>query len=257
MGLVKEKGKNAGNRILLSVIVMGYVFFLTSEFWLPDVKELIAATPLYEKQTMGDYSVYLTKWEYAEKTQTMEIIVEMEMTNLLAPRLECEAVERTAGELQTNTVVDDREYQIIQIVEIPENWKEISLHLINDKGEHLSLYTNAEAVKKVDALPGKDEKGYLSDRIRGQIDYDSYRIEKKEQEISELALENRTLESGIDEMASKKYPTQEEADKAAELIRSAEKKCETNESTIEKRRTEIAELEVRTEELQKQLEELK
>ncbi len=257
MSLIKERGKNTGNRLLLTVIIAGYAFFLTTKLWLPDVKELVDATPLYEKQVSGDYSIYLTKWEYAQKDQSMEIIVETETTNLLAARLECEAVERTAGELHTKTLISDREYQVIQITDIPQNWKEISLRMIDDKGEYLSLYTNIDAVEQVEALKEKSEDGYLADRIQGQIEYDAYRIRKKEQEISDLTAENRSLENGIDEMMSKQYPTQEEADKAAELIKSAEKKCEVNDSTIETRKTEISELELRTEELKKQIEELK
>lgn len=257
MNLVKERGKNAGNVTLLIVLVVGYLFFLTSKLWLPDMKEFITATPYFEKQMFDNYSIYLTKWEYAESQQKMEVIVEVETTDLLSEPLECEAVERTARALHTEIVLNDREFLVIQISDVPKNWKEISLHLKNAEEDYLGLYTNSDAVKRVEQIKKKDITGYKIERIQGQIDYDTYRIEKKRDEISKLTAENQELKSGIEEMQAKKYPTKEEADSVTVLIEKAEEKCASNENVLEKRKKEIGELEARTEELKKQLAELK
>ncbi len=257
MKLAKERGKNAGNVTLLILLIAGYLFFLTSKLWLPDMKELISATPYFEKQLFDNYSIYLTKWEYAESQQKMEVIVEVETTDLLNQPLECEAVERTVGALQTEIVLNDREFFVIQISDVPKNWKEISLHLKNAEGDFLGLYTNVDEIQRVEQIEKKDTVGYQAERIQGQIDYDTYRIEKKRDEITKLTAENRELKSGIEEMRAKKYPTKEEADNVAVLIEKAEEKCISNENALKKKNKEIEELEDRTEELQKQLAKLK
>lgn len=256
MGWIKNTGKNRGNFILFAVVIAGYLFFLPSRLWLPDMRELIEATPFYEKQVFQDYSVYLTKWDYAENQQIMEVIVEVESKDLLAAQLDCEAVERTSGELNTESVVEDREYLIIRITEIPERWKEISLHLKDDEGNVLGMYTNVKEVQRVARLDARSASGYQIDRLHGQIGYDTYRIQQKENEISALTEENGKLKSAVEEMKKKKYPTQDEAGEAAELIAAAESKYQTNEDTIEKRTEEIGELNVRTKELQNLIEEL-
>lgn len=256
MGLIKDKGKNSGNFILFVVILAGYLFFLSSRLWLPDMRELIEATPFYEKQPFEDYSVYLTKWDYSEKQRVMELVVEVESKDLLSSQLGCEAVERTAGELNVETVLKDREYQVIRIKDIPEKWREVSIHLKDEEGNSLNLYTNVEAVNRVGKLDEKDRAGYTKERLEGQADYDTYMIRQKEKEIADLTEENRKLEDGIEEMKTKKYPTQEEADKAADLVISAENKCRTNEAAIADRTEEIEALKARTDELHKQIEEL-
>lgn len=252
----KILGKNSGNLILFILIVVGYFFFLSSRLWLPDARKLIESTPFFERQILNDYGVYLTKWDYAEEQQVMELIVEIETKDLLSDELECEAFERKAGKLNTEIVVKDREYLIIRIIDIPEKWKEISVHLKNQKSDSLNLYTNLKKVNKVATLDKKSKPEYEIDRLKGQIDYDTYLINKKEKDVSVLEKENLQLKIGIEEMEEKTYPTQEEANRAAELIESAETKYKTNEDTMENSRKEIAELEARTEELKKQIESL-
>ena len=257
MNLIRERGKNAGNVMLFIVLVAGYLFFMTSKLWLPDMKEFINATPYFEKQIFDNYNIYLTKWEYAESQQKMEVIVEIETTDLLAAPLECEAVERTKGALHTEIALKNREFFVIQILDVPENWKEISLHLKNEEGDYMGMYTNVDAIKRVERIEKKDAAGYEVERIQGQIEYDAYQIRLKQDEISRLTAENRKLKSGIEKMKANQYPTQKEADDAAALITTAEEKCTSNENTLEKIKKEIEELETRTEGLQKQLEELK
>ena len=252
----KIEKENRGNFILCIIIVAGYLFFLSSKMWLPDMGELIDPTSFYTKQRLDDDSVYLTKWDYAEADQTMEVVIEVESKDLLSSEFQCEAVERTSGKLHTKVVLKDADYMVVLITEIPDKWKEISLHIENKAKDTVNVYTNVSAVNRVAKLSARDMEGYLCDRLQGQIDYDTYQIQQKEKEISDLTKENQQLNDRAEELRSNKYPTQSEADDAADRVEEAERKIEGNTSTIEKNQDEIDELNTRTEELKKQIEEL-
>lgn len=249
--------KNFGNLLLFTVIVAGYLFFLTSRVWLPDAGELIEPTPFYEKQILEKYNVYLTKWDYAKKQDEMEIVVEVETNDLLSVGLKCQAVERTFGKLDTKVVLEDTDYMVIRVCNVPKKWKEVSLHLEDENKKTVNLYTNVSEVDQVKVLKSKERAGYQCDRLKGQIGYDAYRIRQKETEISDLTEENSRLSKRVEELSNGRYPTQKEADDAADIMESAKSRIESNGKTIEKRQEEISELNTRTEELEKQIRELK
>lgn len=252
-----RQNKNFGNVLLFTVIAAGYLFFLTSRIWLSDAGELIGPTPFYEKQILEKYSVYLTKWDYAEKQDEMEIVVEVETNDLLAVGLKCKVLERTFGELDAEVVLGDTDYMVIRIQNVPKKWKEISLHLEDENKKTVNLYTNRLKVDQVKALKSKDRTGYQCDRLKGQIGYDAYQIRQKESEISRLTEENSRLSKRVEELNNGRYPTQKEADDAADIMETAKSRIESNGKTIEKRQEEISELNTRSEELEKQIRELK
>lgn len=249
-----EKNRNTGSIVLLTFILCGYLFFFTSRIWIPDSGELVDATPLYEPQVFSSRQVYLTAWDYSERDHAMEVIVEVESTNLIETELKYEAVERTAGELSIDAVIDQSDHKVFRITDLPENWKEISLRLIEGDGEEiLRLYTNADTVEYVDSLPEKDKAGYEADRLQGQIDYDTYRISVRREEIEDLQKENGEMEQRIAELEQAQYPTEEEASEAADTVERARSAIQTNEDRISELKAEIDDLEMRSVQIRDQI----
>ena len=250
-----KRDKNLGNKILLAIMIGGYSLFLTSRFWMPDMRELIEATPYYETLVMEKHELYLTRWEFSEQDQTMEIILEVKSKELVDEGLNYEAVERTKGKLDINPVLETADYMIFRIDEVPEHWQEISLRLTEKQGsgDILRLYTNTDAVERVDSLPEKTEAEYETDRLLAQIDYDAYQISEKEKKIEGLEQENQDLQERISELETAKYPSEEEAEEAENTVMKAQAQITANDSDIEELGEEIAELQKRTEEIQKQI----
>lgn len=250
----EKKNRNTGSIVLLTFILCGYLFFFTSRIWIPDPGELVEATPLYEPQAFSSRQVYLTAWDYSERDRTMEVIVEVESTDLIETELKYEAVERTAGELPIDAVIDQSNHKVFRITDLPENWKEISLRLIEGDGEQiLRLYTNADTVEHVGSLPEKDQAGYEADRLQGQIDYDTYRISVRQEEIGDLQKENGEMEQRIAELEQAQYPTKEEASEAADTVDRARSAIQANEDRISELKAEIDDLEMRSVQIRDQI----
>ena len=226
---------NIGNKLLLYLLVGGYVFFITSKIWMPDSGELIEATPYYEVQVMAEHEVYLTRWDYSEKDQAMEVIVEIQTKDLLDKGLGYEAVERTKGKLEIQAVRETADYMVFRITGIPDGWKEISLRLTEEGGDLLRLYTNIDAVERTESLPEKDQDGYEADRLEAQISYDQFQIQEQESVIQDLKEENIELEQRITELENAVYPTEEEAEAAGDTVTKARDTISANEADIEER----------------------
>lgn len=251
------KTKNIGSLTLLLLLVGGYLIFFTSRFWLPASAEIVEPTPLYETETLDSYSVYLTKWEYSREDAAMEIVIEIQTSDLTDTGLTCSAFERNAGELDIMTVDATSEYMVFRINDVPEEWREVSLHLQKDGGKNtLRLYTNVDEVDQTERLPEKSKNGYQIDRLQGQIGYDDHQISLIENKKAALEKENSKLQERIDELERAVYPTEEEADDALERVEQAQKSIEENTESIQKHQEEISEIETRTERIQEQIREL-
>ena len=250
----EKKNRNTGSIVLLAFMLCGYLFFFTSRIWIPDSGELVDPTPMYEPQAFSSRQVYLTAWNYSERDHTMEVIVEVESTDLIETELKYEAVERTAGELHIDAVIDQSDHKVFRITELPENWEEISLRLIEGDGEEiLRLYTNADTVEHVESLPEKDQAGYEADRLLGQIDYDTYRISVRQEEIEDLQEENSEMEQRIAELEQAQYPTEEESAEAADTVERARSAIQNNVDRISELQTEIDDLEMRSVQIRDQI----
>ena len=251
------KTKNKGSILLLTLLISGYLVFFTSRFWLPASAEMVQPTPLYETETVDNYSVYLTKWEYSRKDAAMEIVIEIQTSDLTGTGLAYSAFERNAGGLDITAVDESSEYMVLRINDVPEDWREVSLHLQKDGGKNtLRLYTNIDEVAQAESLPEKSENEYQIDRLQGQIGYDDYQISLIENKKAALEKENAELQERIDELERAVYPTEEEADDALERVEQAKKSIEENTESIQKYQEEISEIETRTGSIQEQIREL-
>lgn len=251
--------KSAGSWILLSVLVGGYLFFFSSTLWMPSSQQYVEPTKLYEIQPLEEQQIYITRWEYSEEEQAMQIALELESKSLIEQKLSFEAVERTAGELNITAVVEQADHIVFYIANLPEKWKEVSLRVWGeDQDSMIRLYTNVDSVvRTAGGLPGKDTMSCEIYRLEGQMMYDAYRISEREEEIASLEEENGSLEKRISDLKSTKYPTEEEAEEAGDTVSRAESRIESNNTEIQKLREEIRQLEQRSVNIMEQVEELK
>ena len=249
--------KSAGSWILLIVIVGGYLIFLTSRLWMPRSTEYVEPTPLYVSQTFGERGGYISRWEYSEAEQAMQIVLEIESKAIVDQKISFAAVERSAGELDITAAVEQTDYIVFYITEIPEKWTEISLRLWGeDESDMLRLYTNVDSIEYVNGLPGTDRTACEVYRLEGQIRYDTYRISEREGDILALQEENESLQERISELEGMRYPTEEEAQEAGETVSRAESRMESNNTQIRQLQEEIDQLKKRSESIEEQIREV-
>ena len=101
------------------------------------------------------------------------------------------------------------------ILNIPENWKEISLRVGNTENEDSmkKFYTNVNRVEETKKLALKDEKGYLMDRLLAQKRQADQELEEIQKKITKLLQENEDLSKKEEEIKAKTYLTQAEQKK--------------------------------------------
>ena len=237
--------KSAGSWILLAILVGGYLFFFSSQIWMPSSNEYVEPTKLYEVQILEEQQIYVTRWEYSEREKAMQIALELESKSLIDQKLSFEAVERSAGELKVTAVIEQADHIVFYIEDLPDKWKEVSLRVWGeDQDSMIRLYTNIDDVVRADDdLPGRDTVRCEVYRLEGQMEYDTYRISEREEEIASLEEENESLQKRISDLKSAKYPTEEEAQEAGDTVSRAESRIESNNTEIENLRGEIGQLE--------------
>ncbi len=241
----------------LVFILTGYLLFFTSRLWIPDNGKLQKATPYYQKEIYETYDMYLTQWKYDDAADRMQVIVELENKEVLDGKLEFGAVERKKGELNIKVMYQDAEFAVLQIYEIPKDWKEISLRAgQKDAGSPAKFYTNADEVERERIAENETEADCIRERLQAQVAYDDIRISEKEKKIKGYQGENRKLAEKIEALKKETYPSEEESEKAGDTILKAENQIASNENQIAVLKEEIGALENRTENIKKQMEEL-
>ena len=168
-------------------------------------------------------------------------------------------MERTGGELEVKAVLDEPDYLILRIENIPENWKEISLRVGNTENEDSmkKFYTNVNRVEETKKLALKDEKGYLMDRLLAQKRQADQELEEIQKKITKLLQENEDLSKKEEEIKAKTYLTQAEQKKGEETLIRAENQILINQETIEHLEEEAVEKENDIDSLKMKIDELK
>lgn len=249
----KKSRKFAG---FLTVIVVGYFIFFTSKIWLPDSGTLKNATPYYQKLVYETYDIYLTQWKYDEKTDRMQVIIELENKEVLDQKLEFEAVERNSGTLKIKVLYQDSEFVLLHIEEIPKIWKEISFR-VGEENKAAKFYTNINEIEHGKVQTKITEKDCKRERLQAQITYDDVQIAEKEKKIKAYEIENKKLEKRIASLKEAVYPSEEETQKAEDTILKAQNQIAGNQNQIAEIEKEIETIVQRTKNIQQQITELK
>ena len=254
-----HRQKNFPIWCFLFLLISGYTLFLTSTVWYPENQDYVAPTKYYEQHQVGVYQISVTDWKYSKKDHAMQIIFEKQNREILDEKLYFGAMERTGGELEVKAVLDEPDYLILRIENIPENWKEISLRVGNTENEDSmkKFYTNVNRVEETKKLALKDEKGYLMDRLLAQKRQADQELEEIQKKITKLLQENEDLSKKEEEIKAKTYLTQAEQKKGEETLIRAENQILINQETIEHLEEEAVEKENDIDSLKMKIDELK
>lgn len=235
----------------LSVILIGYTVFFTSKMWFPDMGDLVAATPLYERMVDDNYEIYVSQWSYAKDEQVMQVILEVVSKEVLATPFIYGATERTMGKIKVVPVQETYDYVVLRLLNVPAQWREISLRVGRPNTEsQVKFYTNIEAIKQVKTIPEKSEQEYEVERLKAQLTYDQVQQKEKVQELTKLKTENKLLEDGILELETGVYLSDVEVQRAEETISKAKSQIQLNADNMQSIDKDVKELEQRSANIQ-------
>lgn len=255
-----KKNKNLFLGIFIFLFCGGYFLFFTSKTWLQTDSDLIRATALHKIQTFQERDITVGRWDYSEKQHMMEI--ELDILNRSVDGIDTykyNAIERTKGNLKVETVVNKPDFVILRIYEVPVKWREVSVHIqFDDNSEMLKIYTNKNAVTRIDKINDMTETEYRIAKVEGTISqYDT--------EISSLQKEQKEIQEKIDQLNinikqltdSKEYQTEKEQAETDQLISQSKTEIESAEKDLGDNNAEIEEYRERIEKANLQIQDLK
>lgn len=241
--------RSKGLAVFLIVFIGGYLFFFTSNLWMPSSGNAKRLTALYQQMEFSQRTVVINRWDYAEGEAVME--VELEITNPTFDgndSYEFSAVDSVHGRIEVAVALAEPDFIVLRMV-VPKRWSEISLRMrlpqnVASGGgdETLRMYTNVKDVHRVESLPVKTRTGYYIQRIDSQIAGYEDAIELLLEDINQQEVYQENIKNETDRLLSnKKYQTDEETEKTDQLIRSAQQKLEESRNKVTEDETEILE----------------
>lgn len=260
-GTAKKKRGTLMFPIFLCVFVGGYLFFFTSNFWMPNHGSAKRETSLGTEITWNDRKVKVLRWEYSEEQKMME--VELSISNDKFDRVNTYKFSAKTSDgkiLSVDPVIEDADWVIVRIKDVPKRFSEISLRMeIPDNADAgmAKMYTNTKAVSRVTTIEDKSKNGYLAARYRAEVaDYReqietlSQKISDNEDEMVSIQLEIRKMED------EKEYQTEEEISQTDSKISQAESNISSLEGKNEELEKQITEYSDRIDNLNEKLDDI-
>ena len=257
----KKRNRNIFFSIVLFLFIGGYTVFFTSRFWLRIPVQSGNATKIGTTVDWNDREVKLIRWEYSKQQNEME--VELDITNKRYDginRYKFSAVDLNGNPLYVDKIIEEDDWIVLQIKDLPSRWSDISLRMDMPKESEdttLKLYSSLQDVKKVGKIEKRSRTEYKVLRCDSQIADYNKKIQKAEQKQGKLNRENLRIDDKIAELKEKEtYQTDEEKENTEQLISDAESQKQMNTDEMEELKNKVTEYQQRVSNIEKQKEKI-
>lgn len=252
--------------ILTAVIILGYIFFLSSSCIFHTQKNLVY-TPINSSAKLSEnVSVTLKQWDYSPNDKLMTAMFSVSNSSLEDAVFNWRVQERHTTKLlcletgqEISLLKAEVDYPftnmiVVTIYNVPPGFEEIalSLQLANTKEEQsskekensiVSFFTNKEKVKKVESLKKFSADEYRIEYLNMQIESKNAEIEKLEKQNEKLLSDNETYQKDIEALIeNQKYETTDEIKASLDRIKNYERQIANNKDTVEKNKYTISEI---------------
>lgn len=223
--MIKNISRTKTMLLLCAIVIIGYVFFFNSKSLLPD-GEIVEATPFNVPIAFeNDRTINLTRWDYSKEQKSMEI--EFEVSNDSFDGVDtyeytCLVKTDRIKKYPVKKVLERTEFTVLQIENIPDNFKTVSLR-VQPEGygddSIMRLIGSPQSVSNVSNISARTFPEYQKLRIGRQIEKYQNTIENlkseyhaNETKISNIQAKNQELDT------SKQYQTAEDIEKTNSII---------------------------------------
>lgn len=248
----RKMKKRKGNIIIYFIIffiVSGYTFFFASNFIIPN-SDKYQNTKLNQEISFQNRLFRITRWQYSEQQNLMEVELSIENRNLDGKDTYnySVATKPIAKNTEVETIIEERNFVVLQIKNLPKDFTEISLRVgVQDNNDSLlRLYTNKKDVEYVDNIEAKTLNEYMLDKIdRDIVIYNNY-IKELKTKIAENEDKIEIINDTIKDLEEDKlYQTDEEISETNNSINSYSAEIERCEDDINAINEEIKEYELK------------
>lgn len=244
--------------LIFAVFIGGYGFFFTSMWWMPTGGNGTMQTEINEElQWSEGRQIRIIRWEYSEEQKLMEVELVIDNTSFDGVNsYEYAAAERNKGDLEIKTILEEPDWVILRIENVPRKFSDIVVHVIHpESGDYFSVYTNVNAVSRVNRIEAKDRDGYLLARYDNEMEGYQDEIEKLQENIQEARKSINTVTQEKELLETKKeYQTESEKEQTENAVLDADSQIEELNGSITDWQAEINEYQERIRNLEKKKE---
>lgn len=255
--IIKEKNakiKRQGNRLLIGaflLFVAGYCFFFTSKVWMPPTYGDIHVTGIGAATQANDRKVTLISWTYDEERRTQEVIFEINNASIDGiNQYRWSAIDISKGSCIVEPVIDQGDFVVLHIKDIPTRWTELSLRMDvkpdaskQTEFQMMRFYTSKQTVSRVSSIAKKTEAEYRMEACDIWIGLYQAQINKLAKQIEDCEKKIKIALDRIKELEGKEeYQTEIEKADTLEMISGLESEKAKYQSQKESSLQEIAEI---------------
>lgn len=258
------------------IFFLGFGFFLSSKVFLADKLDVLNTEINKEFSLAGNRTFTIKEWIYDEKDNEMQVtLVTSGLTSYLSD-LDFKSVSRIdiKKELPTEVKYSSNDIYIVNISEVPKDFKQVALRLVKDEVELEEVFEEEEKNKKdnsiitsiyADENVVKREKiseekvnGYAIKVTNEMIDSTQQTIKKYQKEMEKNEIIVGKINEEISELKGNLiYQTLDEQTATNNEIYSLGNEIETKETSNEEIKINIESLESRIERLNQRITDLK
>ena len=235
--IVKAEKENA-NRIyfiVITVIVMIYLFFFTSSFTLNDTSNL-KLSEIGQSYNLNNHLIEITRWDYSKNSNIME--VELNINNTAYDGFDkymfYAKTNPANKKVVVTPIIEESNFVVLHIENISKDFKELSLQIMIKNNEItneeapsgiLKLYTNATKVTGVEKIETLTKAEYMVKNIEKSISKITVDIESLNNSISADEAKTDNIRQQIQKYEEDKaYQTVEQLEATNKAIQENERK---------------------------------
>lgn len=126
----KNKHRNIFFMLFFFFFIGGYAFFFSSPLWMPTSGEANRLTELNKEILWNDRKITLIRWDYAPAQELMEVEIGVVNTTFDGGDAYDWTARLPSGkELEVMPVLEESDWVVLQIKNVPDKFAEISLRM--------------------------------------------------------------------------------------------------------------------------------
>lgn len=255
---LKKRNKRYFQRIMIALIAF-YAICLTSKMWMKNNYKNIDITPIGSVVSQNNREVTLISWSYCRDERKMEVLLGISNTAYDGnDTYEWSAEDKDAGSLKVTPIIEERNFVVLQLTDLPSRITVISLRMDQSKiqdFETIRLYAAPDRnMKSVTDIKVKSKEEYQIQQIQSEIELADLTISDLEEEIRKNKSTIRNLNTAIKDAESDlQYQTSSEMESTNQKISTLRSQKKNANEAIDTAKKKIQELNEKIENLNKEI----
>ena len=255
---LKKRNKRYFQRIMIALIAF-YAICLTSKMWMKNNYKNIDITPIGSVVSQNNREVTLISWSYCRDERKMEVLLGISNTAYDGnDTYEWSAEDKDAGSLKVTPIIEERNFVVLQLTDLPSRITVISLRMDQSKiqdFETIRLYAASDRnMKSFADIKVKSKEEYQIQQIQSEIELANLSISDLEEEIRKNKSTIRNLNTAINDAESDlQYQTSSEMESTNQKISTLRSQKKNANEAIDTAKKKIQELNEKIENLNKEI----